>query len=427
VDPRPLFGTLALAIPATVFGSALVGVANLRVVEGLVARAGRSGGRLRATLRPPMAELSRRPTRTALTSGAFALALAVVATLTTLNAGSSAMFEAQAGPTDVVVRTPAAADVALPAAVAADIARSVELPMLAYVGDRERSGPIPDGRPTEDLSEVRVIGVPEHLDDLAPLGLTDRAEGYASDTEVWAALHDDSTLGVAAAVSIGERITIVGDDGPATFTIIAHPEMPVGYHALLVSEEALAHFAGLSASALTLLELRPGVEIEATARAIERAGFAQGVEAMTFEREAGEVLEAFGSLFSAMTLLVRFALVVGLASLGILAVRAAVERRRTIGVFRALGYRRRQILTGLMAENLGLATFGVAMGLATGLTMGQLMLRSLVEDRSVPIGFDLPQLAGVVLLVFAATAVVTVAPAVRAANLPPAQAARHLD
>jgi putative ABC transport system permease protein len=427
VDPGPYFGTLALAIAATVFGSALVGVANLRVVEGVVARTGRSGGRLRATLRPPVAELSRRPARTALTSGAFGLALAVVATLTTLNAGFPALWESESGPTDVVVTTPDPADLELPAAVVADVARSVEVPMLAYVGDRRRSGAVPDGGPAEDTGEVRIVGVPDHLDDLAPLGLTGRAEGYASDAEVWAALREDPTLGVAAAVGIGERITLVGDDGPVTFTIVAHPEQPVGYHALLVAEETLGSFAGLSPSTVTLLELRPGADSERVARTIEQAGFARGVEAMTFEREAGEILEAFGTLFSAMTLLVRFALVVGLASLGILAVRAAVERRRTIGVLRALGYRRRQILTGLLAENLGLAAFGVVMGLATGLTMGHLMLRSFVEGGSAPIVVDLPQLAGVVLLVVAATAAVTVGPAVRAASLPPAQAARHLD
>jgi putative ABC transport system permease protein len=427
VDPGPLFGTLALAIPGTVFGLALVGVANLRALEGVVARAGRSEGRLRATLRPPVAELSRRPARTALTSGAFALALAVVAALTTMDVGFPVLWEMEAGATDVVVTTPGPAGFALPAAVAADVARSVELPTLAYVGDRQRSGPTADGRSTEDMRGVRVVGVPDHLDDLAPLRLTARDEGYASDAEVWAALHEDPTLGVAAAVGIGEQITLVGEDGPVTVTIIASPETPVGHHALLLSEQALEHFAGLRTSTVALLELRPGVETEETARAIERAGFAQGVEALTFEREAGEIFEAFGSLFSAMTLLVRSALVVGLASLGILAVRAAVERRRTIGVLRALGYRRRQVLSGLLAEHLALATFGVVMGLVTGLTMGQLLLRSFVEDRSVPIVLDLTQLAGVVLLVFAATAVVTVGPAVRAASLPPAQAARHLD
>jgi putative ABC transport system permease protein len=427
VDPGPLLGTLALAIPATVFGLALIGVANLRLLEGMVARAGRSGGRLRATLRPPMAELSRRPARTALTSGAFALALAVVATLTTLNAGFPVMWKIESGHTDVVVRTPGSAELQLPTGIQADVARSVELPMLAYVGDRQRSGATEDGRATEDMREVRIVGVPDHLDDLAPLGLTSRDDAYGSDTEVWAALHDDLTLAVSASVSVGERITLVGGDGPVSFTIIANPESPVGYHALLVSEESLGHFTGVNTSTLALLELRSGIDSEATASAIERAGFAQGVEAMTFEREAGGIFDAFGSLFSAMTLLVRFALVVGLASLGILAVRAAVERRRTIGVLRALGYRRRQVLFGLLAENLGLATFGVVMGLVTGLTMGQLMLRSFVEDGGLPIVFDLPQLVGVVLLVFVATVAVTMGPAVRAASLPPAQAARHVD
>jgi putative ABC transport system permease protein len=426
-DPGPFFGTLALAVPATVFGLALVVVANLRMFEGMVARAGRSRGRLRATLRPPMAELSRRPTRTALTSGAFALALAVIATLTTMNAGFPLLWEAESGATDVVVSTPGSARFDLPAEVAVDVARTVELPTLAYLGARERSGTVPHGAADDAMRPVRIVGVPDHLDDLAPLGLMARDERYGSDAEVWAALHRDPTLAVASAVGLGEQITLIGSGGPVTFTVIAHPESPVGWHALMLTERGLEHFTGLSTGRLELLEVRPGVDVETVASAIERTGFAAGVEAMTFEREAGEIFAAFGSLFSAMTLLVRSALVVGLASLGILAVRAVVERRRQIGVLRALGFRRRQILSGLLAENLALAAFGVVMGLVTGMAMGQLMLRSFVDDGSAPIVFDLPQLAGVVLLVFVATAVVTVAPAVRAARLPPAQAARHLD
>lgn len=49
------------------------------------------------------------------------------------------------------------------------------------------------------------------------------------------------------------------------------------------------------------------------------------------------------------------------------------------------------------------------------------------NGASLPFIVDLPPLAGVVLLVFVATAVVTVAPAERAARLPPAQVARHRD
>jgi hypothetical protein len=62
------------------------------------------------------------------------------------------------------------------------------------------------------------------------------------------------------------------------------------------------------------------------------------------------------------------------ATLGILALRAAVQRRRSIGVLRALGYRRRQILAGLLTENIVLAGLGTAMGLSAGLFTGALVL-----------------------------------------------------
>ena len=57
------------------------------------------------------------------------------------------------------------------------------------------------------------------------------------------------------------------------------------------------------------------------------------------------------TFFSVIDVLMRMGLVVGILSLGILALRAVVERRHIIGVLRALGYRRRSVMAGLMIES----------------------------------------------------------------------------
>src|SRR5262249_25601846 len=67
-----------LALLATVFGLCILAVASLALVESSLGLLGGLSARLRADMRPPMAYLSRRPLRTGLASGSFAIVLVVV-------------------------------------------------------------------------------------------------------------------------------------------------------------------------------------------------------------------------------------------------------------------------------------------------------------------------------------------------------------
>ena len=95
------------------------------------------------------------------------------------------------------------------------------------------------------------------------------------------------------------------------------------------------------------------------------------------------------------------------------------QRRRTIGVRRALGATRGDILRYFQAENFLLATFGIALGMV--LTYGLNLLLML--------HYELPRLPGVYLPVGAAVLwtigqLAVLGPALRAANVPPVVATR---
>src|SRR5207245_9803048 len=63
-------------------------------------------------------------------------------------------------------------------------------------------------------------------------------------------------------------------------------------------------------------------------------------------------------------------LVVGIAGLGILSIRAVVERRREIGVLRAIGYRKNMILSAFLLENSYVALHGKLIGIVLGIDLG---------------------------------------------------------
>lgn len=107
--------------------------------------------------------------------------------------------------------------------------------------------------------------------------------------------------------------------------------------------------------------------------------------------------------------------IVGLASLWV------NQRRKQIGVRRALGARRGDILEYFLVENLLITTFGVTAGAGMAYAMNALMMSSLSLGRLPPayVGF------GALALVALGLAAV-VGPAWRAARIPPAVATRSV-
>jgi putative ABC transport system permease protein len=123
--------------------------------------------------------------------------------------------------------------------------------------------------------------------------------------------------------------------------------------------------------------------------------------------------------------LITAGLLVGVLSLGILAMRAVVERRRSIGVLRAVGFQRRHLMLAVVGESMLTAGGGIIVGLLVGLLLGTLFIRYSYPGAHVTV--QVGQLALVVALVLGAAAAVTVLPALAVARLAPAEALRVAD
>jgi putative ABC transport system permease protein len=115
-------------------------------------------------------------------------------------------------------------------------------------------------------------------------------------------------------------------------------------------------------------------------------------------------------------------MVVGILSLAILAFRSVVQRRRAIGVLRALGYHRGEVVAGIMTEATLTTTVGVVVGVITGVASGYVYLNGTTSIS--PFGLDLLSLVATLALMYAAVLLATFGPALAAARTPPAQALR---
>jgi putative ABC transport system permease protein len=119
-------------------------------------------------------------------------------------------------------------------------------------------------------------------------------------------------------------------------------------------------------------------------------------------------------------------LLAGVAALGTLSTRAVVERRRQIGVLRALGFSASAVSAGLLVESAVVALLGAALGVGVGLFVAQntvVFLSRLNPELQFSIPWD--QVLLVVLVALGAALLMTVLPARQAARLTPAAALRE--
>jgi putative ABC transport system permease protein len=408
---------LSLGVVTAVFGLSLVVASNLRVLEIPL---GWLQGGARATLRPSLAYLTRRPLRAGLGIGAFALVLTLMTIFSVTIPTFNRQFLSSLNEYDVRVDAPTRPGLSLPDSVRPRIAREIAMPTRPYRGDVTTQ--IGDTQDTQKDAYLPLYSLSRGQLAAGPFQLVGRETRFKSDAEVWQALADDPHLVVSPTYTTpGLTVTLVGPDGPLQFRV-AGVVGTIGLWGLAGSEAAMAPFATLPTGTTILAKAAPGADAAAVARQIQREVFSQGAEATAVK----EMYDSFSSATQAFNDMIRLVmgigLLVGVLSLGILSLRAVVERGRAIGMLRALGYRPGQVLAGMVSEALITATCGALVGIGVGVPSSAVLTNGYLPGASLEI--DGSWLALIVGLLYLAVLAVTIPPALRAARLAPVEALR---
>ncbi|MBI4260066.1 MAG: FtsX-like permease family protein [Actinobacteria bacterium] len=252
--------------------------------------------------------------------------------------------------------------------------------------------------------------------------MNSRDQSFESDEALWAAVGEGDGWVVTSTGNVGETISMEGPDGAVELRVAGSALILEG---IVAAEGTLAPFASAPRGVTALLDVAPGAGGERVAREVEAALFEQGIDAATTRELLDRNYRANRTFFSVVDVLMRMGLVVGILSMGIVALRAVVERRHVIGVLRAIGYRRRKVMAGLLTEAGVTASIGVVVGVTVGVVMGYIFFREYAEGT--PFGIDGPSLWGALGLVYGAVALVSLGPAYRASRLPPAEAVRYSE
>jgi putative ABC transport system permease protein len=186
--------------------------------------------------------------------------------------------------------------------------------------------------------------------------------------------------------------------------------------------------AGAKATS-ALLGTAPGVSDEALAADLQGEFLPHGLVTTRIRHMVEVGYAANRSFFQLMQGFLALGLVVGVAGLGVVMVRAVRERRRTVGVLRALGFPARVVRRAFLVESSFVALEGILLGTALSIVTAYLLFRNDDELQAAGGSFPVPWLAITVLV--AATAVASLAatawPARQAARIHPAVALRIAD
>jgi len=133
-------------------------------------------------------------------------------------------------------------------------------------------------------------------------------------------------------------------------------------------------------------------------------------------------LEMTDRITSFLQIYVSFGLVIGAVGMGVISVRNVAERKREIGMMRAIGFPRKQVMLSVLLELVVLGIIGLAIGIINGL----LVSVGFANLQGMPLIIPWEQLwlylAFIVLIAIGAGSI----PAYVASRIPPAEALRYV-
>ncbi len=178
-----------------------------------------------------------------------------------------------------------------------------------------------------------------------------------------------------------------------------------------------------------LLTVRSGISTTTAAQDAKRAFFQQGLVLFDITALLESSIATIEGFIGLLEIFVGLGLGVGIAAMGILALRAVVERRREIGMLRAMGFTEARILRAFFLEYSFVTLLGLAIGTILGIWIVYDLSTSPNAAASGVSFFAVPVLT-VVLIVAAAyglSMLAIAAPSIRASRMAPAEAVRPTE
>ncbi len=271
---------------------------------------------------------------------------------------------------------------------------------------------------------------------------------YKNDESVYQAVLNDPSLiivdtkflqiGVGApkqAAPVGSRLTIIDPEGgqqrEVTVAAISAPD--TDRHGALYGQAGAVQLLGAKVTPnRAYIDLVENSDPERFTRTISDTYVDRGVQAFAFKTLVAEALATQDQFFRMLRGYLALGLMVGIAGLGVITVRAVRERRRQIAILRSLGFQSKAVGRSLVYESLIVAlqatVLGVSLSMITtyNLVVGSTLFTAIF---GAPASFSVPfaPIAVLVAITIVGALLATIGPAFSATKLKPAIGLRIAD
>jgi putative ABC transport system permease protein len=295
----------------------------------------------------------------------------------------------------------------------------------------------------DDFSVWGIGGVDESFFAGGAPALREWDPAYTEEDAVWDAVLADPTLMVADAfflqggggppepsVDVGDTVKV---RDPASGQVVERTVVAIADAGQTLtawmSVESVQAAVSAAAPLRHYIDVSDGADATAVALQLQGTFLRNGLQADSFHDLAVQQTRANTQFFRLMQGFLALGLVVGIAGLGVIMVRAVRERRREVGMLRSVGLAASKIRSAFLLESGFVALEGVVIGTLLSLvTSYQLFANSdFFGDIRVPFTIPWAQLSLLIGVSLVASLLATLGPAQQAAKIKPAVALRIAD
>jgi putative ABC transport system permease protein len=279
--------------------------------------------------------------------------------------------------------------------------------------------------------------------DRGPVALTRRSSEYPTDRAAYQALLSRPDLVIPSAfflqsgggpprrtVRVGDTVLLRDPRSGRTRQLRAAAIAETGFanvYAYVSPDAMRAVFGPALTPNLLFIKLKPGADAERFAASLNGAYVANGADARSFRSLVAENLAQQQQFFRLMRGYLALGLLVGIAGLGVVMVRAVRERRRQVGVLRSLGFSAVAVRRAFVAESAFVALEGILIGVSLAILTAWRLTGGTSFGSGLRFSVPWSALAILVLGTFLASLLATAAPAQQASHIRPAVALRIAD